>query len=340
MNEQRFSLPGRVENPEAPQQPEEKERATKETPESTTENKEQTSGHEARYSELAKEHAEIAHEVGKAITLGFLMREGVQTLVNEYGNERFFDAVKQLKASGVEVPTTLDVIKQLEPDSKKRSELYSKVESDAQTEHEAYDQWEQDPDHDETRYHYYGTRDVNSLQGTQFRATAYRTLDSFLGKLTGRTSKLFLETGAARGMRDLVSLPEDELGTLQARLNELGNDVSRLTAEMGHATDERTEQLRSQAETLSDELTQEIKRISDEANTQLEEWRARVVGDLGKLGGLDTASDEMRVAIEGVLQKVEGEIATHVQAVETKIEEKIAPLKDLKQRTEGLHRSY
>jgi len=332
MSEQRFSLPGHTKNPEAPQQPEEQE--------SATENREQASEHEARYNELAREHAEIAHEVGKAITLGFLMREGVQTLVNEYGNERFFDAVRQTKASGVEVPTTLDVIKQLEPDSKKRSDLYSKIESDAQTEHKAYDQWEQDPDHDESRYHYYGTRDANSLQGTQFRATAYRTLDSFLGKFTGGTSKLFLETGAARGMRDLVSLPEDELGALQTRLTKLENDVSRLTAEMGFATDERTEQLRSQAETLGDELSQEIKRISDEANTQLDEWRAKIVGDLGKVGSLDTASDEMRGAIEGVLQKVEGDIATQVQAVEAEIEEKIAPLKDLKQRVEGLRRSY
>jgi hypothetical protein len=340
MNEQRFGLPGRTENPEVPKQPEDKERATQETPESATESKEQASEHEARYNELATEHAEIAHEVGKAITLGFLMREGVQTLVNQYGNERFFDAIRQVKASGVEVPTTLDVIKQLEPDPKKRSDVYSQIESDAQAEHEAFDQWEQDPDHDEKRYHYYGTRDTNSLQGTKFRATAYRTLDSFLGKFTGGTSKLFLETGAARGMRDLVSLSEEELGALQTKLNELENDVSRLTAEMGHTTDERTEQLRSQAETLTNELDQEIKRISDEANTRLEEWRTQIVSDLSKVGSLGTASDEMRGAIEGVLQKVEGDIATRVQAVESEIEEKTAPLKDLKQKAEGLHRTY
>jgi hypothetical protein len=323
MIEQRSSLPRRIENPEALQQLEEQEQER-----------------EARYDDLAREHAEIAHEVGKAITLGFLMRDGVQTLVNEYGNERFFDAVRQVKKSGVEVPTTLDIIKQLEPDSKKRSDLYSKIESDAETEHKAYDQWEHDPDHNETRYHYYGTRDTNSLQGTKFRATACRTLDSFLGKFTGGTSKLFLETGAARGMRDLVSLSEDELGALQTRLAELENDVSRLTAEMGFATDERTEQLRSQAETLGDELSQEIKRISDEANTQLEEWRARIVGDLGKVGNLDNESDEMRSAIEGVLQIVEGDIATRVQAVEAEIEKKTAPLKDLKHKAEGLNRSY
>lgn len=339
MSEQQFDLPEPT-NPEAPQQPEEQEHATHETPEGATESKEQVSEHEARYNGLVREHAEIAHEVGKAITLGFIMREGVQTLINEYGNEHFFDAVRQVKASGVETPTTLDIIKQLEPDSKKRSDLYSKIESDAQAEYEAYNKWEHNPDHDEMRYHYYGTRDANSLQGTQFRATAYCTLDSFLGKLTGRTSKLFLETGAARGMRDLVSLHEDELGALQTRLGELENDVSRLTAEMGYATDERTEQLRSQAEALGDELSREIKHISDEANTQLEEWRARIVGDLGKVGSLDTASDEMRDAIEGALQKVESDIATRVQAVEAEIEEKTAPLKDLKQRVKGLHHSY
>lgn len=54
MNEKRFGLPGRTENPEGPKQPEE-ERAKQETPESATEQKEQEGGFESRYESLANE---------------------------------------------------------------------------------------------------------------------------------------------------------------------------------------------------------------------------------------------------------------------------------------------
>ena len=335
-NHNHFNLPGAQELG-APQQPEMSKRATSGAPESAIETNRQVSEYEARYNELVRAHSDNDYEAGKAITLGCIMSEGVQTLVNEYGNEYFFNVIRQLKASGAETPTTLDVIVQLEPDSRKRNELYARIESDAQAEHMTYDAWEQRTDRDETRYHRYGARDANSLQETQLRVMNYRSLESFLGKFTDHAGRLFLKIGGARSMRDLVSLPDNELDALQKRLAELENDFSRLTAEIGYSVDKCTDHLHSEAEALSDELSQEIKRISDEANAELEEWRAKIIGDLGKVKGLYTESDEMRASIRDALQNVEKDIAARAKAVATQIHSDTAPLIDLKRQVECLN---
>jgi hypothetical protein len=286
--------------------------------------------HRERAKALDTEHGEIRREVAKAIALGRLMREGVQTLLNKYGSEQFFDAVRLVKAAGVRNPTALDVIKQLEPDSNKRAELYDKIESDAGKEHEAYKQWEQAPNRDERKYHYYGNRDVSSVQGTGFRVTAYRDLDSVLAPIMGRASTLFLRSGGVGGMRDLVSLSPEELLAIQSRLSAADNQLSRLTAEIGYAADERTEHLRSQAEALTKELDQEIQAISDAAYAKLQEFCVRISADLAKLGDVELASPSMQTAIETAITSAKGQVEDETRRVESVIEDRTKPLKDLK----------
>lgn len=348
MNEQRFSLPGRTENPEGPKQPEE-ERAKQETPESATEQKEQEGGFESRYENLANEWNAIKRDREVTFQVAHMQSEGLQTLISEYGSDAVFDAIKKQFETKTEGSTfsTFEVVRVLEADPKKRAELFEKIKTDAQQEGEKFDKavnptltgderWNSEP-----RWyfdsHWGGGK--NFALGAKFRADAMQALDSVFGKIAPQRHYKILDS-RMHEFATYVSQFEEEEQKLKGQLAEAGNDIFRLVEDRDKNSEERTEQLRSQADKLHEELTKEVERITQELNTKLEEWRAKVVGDLSKVGSLDTASEEMKTALQGVLEKVETEIADHVKRTEQEIADKTAPLRKLMSGVEGLHRSY
>lgn len=162
-----------------------------------------------------------------------------------------------------------------------------------------------------------------------------KNLDSVLGKIGSERQYRVLNSGMA-GFNVFGS--EDDEVKFKQELEQAGNNIFNLTEQRSKAIGARTEKLRAESDKLIDELTTEIQLITTELNTKLEEYRARVVRDISKVGNLETISEEMRTVLQGVLSKVEGEIVTHVQATEKEIAEKTAPLRQMMDGAANLHR--
>lgn len=340
MIEQRFGLPGHTENPETQQQPEKQVQATQETPESTTE---QESGFESRYENLAQEWNAIKRDREVTFQVADMQSEGLQTLISEYGSDAVFDAIKkQSEKAENSTLSTFEVVRALETDPQKRAALFEKMNTDAQQQGEKFDRWVADPEKDEGQHDYFQSMwgsSQNLSKSTEFRVGAMKSLDSVFGRIAPQRHYKILGS-RMNEFATYVSKFTEEEQKLKGQLAESGNDIFRLVEDRDKNSEGRTEQLRSQADKLHEELTGEVERITQELNVKLEEWRANVVGDLSKVGSLETASEEMKTALQEVLEKVETEIAEHIKLTEQEIANKTAPLRKLMSGVEGLYRSY
>lgn len=339
MSETRPGLEGEINDPNAENKQEKDRPIEQEQPrDEGDEIKEDESGFDERFRELEERREKIRHEQRKAIALSTLMREGGQTLINEFGSEKLFDAIKQAKEQNVGIPTTFEIIKQLEPDQKKRVALYSKMESDADSDLQEYEVWEQNPGEDERKYHYYGERHAGNTNGTKVAVVAFRSLDTRLGKLLSN-SRMFLEAHA-QGVEHLTSLGEVGLDQLRGRLSAHEDKLYRLIAEIGFSTDEDREQLGEDGNKLYGEISREIERVEHEIRLQFEEWRAGVLADLETASKLDSKTGEVSEAIKDAVQKVEGEVQQRVDGFDAELSEKTKDLQELLEATAGLHKFY
>lgn len=303
---------------------------------------------ETRYNVLLQEHRELAHEIGKAITMGSLMKDGVQTLISRYGTENFFQAIRDVQANGVNVPTTLRVIQSLEPDYTKREYLYKNILTDAERMQAEYEErerareWEFS-DQDARTTHYYAIPDSNA---TSFRVIAYEAVDRDLTKMGGfvldyfnSNSKAFLENGTARGIKDLVGLNEDELNFLKTRLSNFNDNVFVLVSEMGFETDFKADSLTEQVAVLKKEINLEIRSIIENCNKALEELRANLLSDISNLNKVTFLTQEVHREMLAVAGNVDALIASEVQKTNDMIDQKTKPLHDLLSRLSDIERS-
>lgn len=334
MNEQQFDAP----------QPEGDDHAKPEIPESATEQNEQEGDFESRYENLAHEYNSIKREREITFQVADMQSEGLQTLINEYGSDTVFNAIKkrfETKPKG-DTFSTFEVVRELEPDPEKRAALFEKMKTDANQQGEKFDQWVDNPEQNEIQYDYFnithGSAQNFSL-GAKFRVDAMKALDGVLGKIAPQRHYKILGS-RMHEFATYVSQFEKEEEKLKSQLAEAGDDIFRLVEDRDKNSKEKTERLRSQVDKLSQELTREVEKITTELNTRLEEWRAKVIDDLGKVGSLETTSDEMQAALQEALGKVETEIAEHVKKAEQEIADKTAPLRELMSRLKGINNSY
>jgi DNA anti-recombination protein RmuC len=171
----------------------------------------------------------------------------------------------------------------------------------------------------------------------QSRIQAMKSLDGVLGKIAPKKHYRILNSHMDE-FAISVSQIADEETKIKQELQQAGNDIFRLVEARSEDNDERREQLRSQTDELNEDISKEIQHITDEINARLEEYRSRIVGDLSKVGNLETASEEMRGALEEVLQKVELEIITRVEATQKEIADKTALLREMMNKTTALGR--
>ena len=283
----------------------------------------------SRYDRLATEAIRI--KTGRELTflLSDMQSEGLQTLVAEYGADLVFDAIRK-QNEGQSYFSTFEVIRALEPNKNKRNTLYGKILGDAKRQAEQFGQEFRQEDNPEPQDYFEGMygNGANFELLAQLRVEEIKSLDSVFGKIAPQRHYRFLRSR----MNEFASYIFGVIGRevkLKEELTRAGNDIFRLVEQRAKITDEQTEKLRSESDQFREELSKEIQRISFELNTKLEEYRARVISDLSKVGNLETASEEMRSALQGVLQKVEGEIITRVEATQIEITERTAPAREM-----------
>ncbi|MFA6131530.1 MAG: hypothetical protein WC702_00475 [Patescibacteria group bacterium] len=316
--------------------------------ESATEKKEPRRDFESRFNDLARERSIIEHDSEITFQVAQMQMEGLQTLINEYGSDAVFEAIKkQFKSkTGDDTFSTFEVVKALESNPKKRASLFEKMKADAQQEGEKFDRavnpdltgearWNSTP----RRYFdsHWGSGQ-NFVRGVVSGVEAMQALDSFFGRIAPERYYRILSSRVSE-FATYVSQFEEEEQKLKGQLAEAGNDIFRLVEDRDETRKERREQLLDRADELSEELTNEIERITNEVKAKLEEWRAKAVGDLSRVGSLETASDEMKTALQKALGEVEAEIASRVKKTEQEIIEQTAALRKVMRGLEELYRS-
>jgi dihydroxyacetone kinase DhaKLM complex PTS-EIIA-like component DhaM len=296
---------------------------------------------EARYDRLVKESLGIKRDRVITFQLSALQSEGLQTLIDEYGPDSVFDVIKrqlQERKGQQDAFSTFEVIRALEPDKAKRGALYEKMLGDAKQEAEQFEEELKNNNAEERDYFklMYGSGG-NFARGAQFRIEAIKSLDSIFGKIAPQRHYKFLGSRIDE-FAHYVSQFEEEEVKIKEELKQAGDDIFRLVEERWKNIDSRTEKLGTEAGELNEEISTEIQRITEELNTKLEEYRARVLSDIGKIGNMETASEEMKVALQEALSKVEGDIITRVEATQKEIEDKTAPLRQMMSSAANLDR--
>ncbi len=310
-----------------------------ESPEKEAEQREGSETLESRYDRLENEALEIKRNREITFALSMLQSEGLQSLITEYGADSVFGAIKSQNESNRQgYFSTFEVVRALEPDKSKRAELFNKMLGDAEQKAEQFEQRWQEGNEGEHDY-FEGTHGSggNFVRGAQFRIEAMRNLDSFLGKVAPQRHYKILGTRITE-FAALVSQYEDEEAKLKQELEQAGNDIFNLVEQRSRVAKDKTAKLTVESEQVCEELKREIQDITNGLNDGLEEFRARVVSDISTVGNLETASEEMRTALQDLLSKVEGEIIVRVEATEKEIAEKTAPLRQMMGKVNSLDR--
>jgi hypothetical protein len=293
---------------------------------------EQKESFESQYEKLATESFRIQNEREATFALEHMESEGLQTLINEYGVDSVFDAINKLKSKN-EIFSTFEVIRTLTPDKATRNVLYEKILNDAKVQSEQFDTETLGTDA------YHKDCPENFILGTQFRVDSMKSLDTLLGKLNSEHHYTILNSRMYDFATSISTVGEAEI-RIKEELANAGNDIFRLVEERNKIINVRTESLGSRVDELVGELSTEIDRITDEIRMKLEEYRTRVVGDLGKVMNLETDSEEMRVALQSALQKVESEIVQKVESAEKEIADKTGSLRETMDKTLSLNHVY
>ncbi len=290
--------------------------------------------------DLQREHAECAQRQADLITVAHLMRDGAQTLLDQYGVDKFFAGAKALGAQRKEgqVLTIYDLIKQLEPDRTKRAELYQKMNTDAVRENEEYVKWEHGEikdeevvapgkDADPKKYHYHGEPNANVVQAIDFQTQIYKAFDGFLGKLLNPAARAALELKVRR-LQDLVDLPPEKLTSLKDKL--LANyTLSAVVAEMGHALDEQNQHRKEKVVALQSQIEERMDQIKAESDKSLAVYINDRMKDFVSLEGT-VVQDVQGSAMQKLREDLNGFIALHQKNLQGNLEPLQASLAKLK----------
>jgi hypothetical protein len=284
--------------------------------------------------ELEREGQSIKFDSETTFFLQWVHKEGLQTLINEYGSDEVFELVKKREEAKKPIHSTYKLICALEPDRKKRQLLFDKMEVDAQETGAEIDQYiEEHGLHGDKRYHN-GKVFVSNV--TEWEVPVLRSIDKVFGGL-GREpimSRLELLVG------NISRTYKDKDKEFMNQLAEVEDNIFSLVQLRDKKTYQETNELEHKGNELYQEIIEEIDNIIERLTMEFKEWEASLLEDLSKIGSLDTESEEVKAVLETAIKQVESQITEATEKLEQDITEKTKSLKDLAKRAGSVHRLY
>lgn len=300
------------------------------------ERKERKETFELRVDQLSAESYRSSRE--REITHAFenVMSEGVQSLIDEYGSQRVLKILKDM-AQSIDSSnfTTYHVIKALKPEQDQRESFYKKILNDANEADSEIKQKNEEGDVHPRSNLLNGSGNFPRL--VEFNVMQMKSFDTFIGRLTFKSRESL--SGFSEKFAVIVSQDLDVEAKFTEGLNQAGDNGFRLVEERRKIEYADLGKLRAEINGLQDELLSEIQHITDELNIKLEEYRATILSDISKFGNTETASEEMRSALQNVLTEVESKIIDKVHATQSEIASKIKPYNDMIDQLDLLKRS-
>mgnify|MGYP002638589414 CR=1 FL=1 len=283
-----------------------------------------------QYEKLYEKDRENSREAQLTFLISTLQREGVQTIIDTFGVDKFLDTVKQLNEEEGKKLTTYKIVKALEPDSAKRRELFEKMSADAELQADKFDQERQD---DNAPSFYEHDRGFGFVVGSN--AKAMSKLDGILSRIKDAFPDGRIIPSQMRMFAATFESQEDQI---REQFEETGGDTFKLVEQRYSAYRDRNEQIVAEADVLIKEITEEIDRITNELNIELAERLNKILGDFEKVNELDLDTDEMNKVLRELLQNMEKEASIVKDSIEKRISDETEDLISLVQNIESLKR--
>lgn len=298
-----------------------------------TQEVEEKGGFQDRYENISREFSDLRSESEFTFYIAKLQLEGLQTLVDEYGGDSVLDAIKKLNDENREETTTFGVVKSLEPDHKKRAELFKKMAGDAKDQVDKFDQQEKDGRQLST--HGIGEYNRSFSLGVELRVSAMSRLDSILGRVKTAVDGKIIKSE----MRHFAVLFAGQEEAFRKQLNEAGGNTFDLVERRDGDVDIRDRELQDNADKLVKDVSAKIEEITAKFDLQLEEYRAKLLDDAAQINNvLQMKTDEMSRGVRELLSKLESEMKQKEELNKSQIAVETAELKKLLGYIKGLKR--
>lgn len=290
--------------------------ANKETPEQNFQNK---------YEALQRQYSSLKLYREGTFSVANLQSEGFQTLIKRYGAETVFNVIKAV-ASKKDSFSTYDVIKEIEKDSKKRSETFDEMKKDILSKPEK----KNGVDADNNSYFnaFYGS-DVNFKNMATGKIGVLKSLDSIIGKMGLNRDSKFLQSKMANFYNLLLSHRENE-EILKSELLLADSDIFNLAEKRDSNAEIKKQQLRLEIDQLRKEIEAEILKIERDINQRLEEWKIKVLNDINNLSnfkdGESVVTDDTKAFLSEALNKAEELVIANTEKANGEISKKTNPL--------------
>jgi hypothetical protein len=216
---------------------------------------------ESRYKEIHDKWCEMENNQKDLGVIEKIKEEGIETMIKEYGLDVVFDAIL-----GVEKGETIvDVLKKIEPNDKKRKNLYAQmlVEVNSQEENK------------ETE----NNKEKSSSLAKKLEI--WKSLDSFF--VMNRSEKIKNLDSGLQDFHIFLMVQEEKGNNLKEELSRAGNSINEIIRARAEDLKNKKEELVPQLEEISNELSSEIKEIEEEFTLTLKKYCDQAWSDFDDL---------------------------------------------------------
>lgn len=246
---------------------------------------------ELRYSKLAQETQQIERAGKLTFLISSMLHLGMSTLITKYGSNLVFETIKQIYQTKTDEEPFLfiELVKDLEPDAERRTELYKQMKKDAGN--EATKISEQQQGSNQNRQ--YVT--LAYYNGPNFLSLAEQYIDMMQASDNG--TKINTSQGDHVMMvefaRYLLQF-DDEANSLKQEIEQTDSNLFDLVELRAKNTDARKSQFQSSIEVLKEDLSSEIQRITNQLNQEFEEFKAKALADIEDVEKFSARTPEMQ----------------------------------------------
>lgn len=302
---------------------------------------------EAEYDQIHEDLLRNKYERETTFEIGQLVTSGGRELIQIFGVEKFVDAIEKAaeedKGGKKDFRGLYDVIQILEPDKKRRNELFERMDALAESETQQVYEQENSTKEQERDAASALIRDAdfgvngNTLRLRKFAVGSYQRYNTTLAPVLDAISRAFNSVGDHAGIiqdipRSLHQRFGGDLEGFRDQLEGQEGDISELVAERYKQTDEKKKRLFEKFNELGDRIEAEVAKIRSEVHEKFAEKTLKLIDDLNKLAEADPENKEILKAVEEAAEK---ELKQYEEAFENELAEKIKKHQGILDRIKG-----
>jgi len=266
--------------------------------------------------------------------------EGMSTIIAKYGAESLFTNLETAAQHDTrESETLLQYLRELEPDTAARSQLYEQMISDSQASAQ---------EHESTKVNEHGHFNQPFMYGENYARTVeasainLRNADSVLGRVRALGVD---DSGLWNGYNNMICTVGqygDVREELLLQFTEHNNDLEKVVESRQEEQEERERPLSEALAQLMDGVVAQIDNIEQQLTLSTKERQGQILGDLEQVveTAQSTSTEEARMALQEAIMRLEGSVNEVEESANAELEHQVSPYKELLSRIESHQRNW